>query len=79
MRRLVAQPEAKNKFFFVGDLNQKVYPKHHSGPRAGFNFQGRAVVLTQNYRKHSQVLQAAFHLPAAFPPQGDDSVQGDAP
>ena len=74
IRRLVADPEAPNAFFFVGDLNQKVYPKHHVGTQAGFNFQGRAALLRKNYRNTRQILQAAYRIVAAHPPQADEAV-----
>jgi hypothetical protein len=75
IRRLVADPEAPNAFFFVGDLNQKVYPKHHVGTQAGFNFQGRAALLKKNYRNTRQILQAAYRVVAAHPPQPDEAVE----
>jgi hypothetical protein len=49
LRQLVDDPDGANRFFFVGDLNQKVYAKHHDSVRAGFNFRGKAAILSQNY------------------------------
>jgi hypothetical protein len=72
MRKLVADPEGPNCFFLVGDLNQKVYPKHHDSRRAGFDFRGRAGILKQNFRNTRQILQAAYNLPQAFPPKVDE-------
>jgi superfamily I DNA/RNA helicase len=75
LRQLVDDPDGANRFFFVGDLNQKVYAKHHDSVRAGFNFRGRAAILSQNYRNTRQILRAAYCLPATFPPQAEESLE----
>jgi hypothetical protein len=41
VRKLVADPDGPNRFFLVGDLHQKVYPKHHHPGTAGINLKGR--------------------------------------
>jgi superfamily I DNA/RNA helicase len=75
LRRLPADPEGPNAFFFVGDLSQKVYAKHHSCTQAGFNFQNRAAVLTRNFRNTRQVLRAAARLVEAHPPAADEAIE----
>jgi superfamily I DNA/RNA helicase len=79
VRRLVPETEASNAFFFVGDLQQKVYPKHHSGTLAGFNFQNWAAVMRKNHRNTRQILQAAYRIIAEYPPQSDEAVEVLAP
>jgi hypothetical protein len=74
IRRLVADPEGPNRFFFVGDLNQKVFPKQHITMRAGFDFKGRAAILRKNFRNTRQILQAASCIPERFPPQADEHL-----
>jgi superfamily I DNA/RNA helicase len=74
LRLLVDAPDGANRFFFVGDLNQKVYAKHHDSIRAGFNFRGKAAILSQNYRNTQQILRAAYCLPATFPPQAEENL-----
>jgi ATP-dependent exoDNAse (exonuclease V) beta subunit len=75
IRKLVPNLEGQNRFFFVGDLNQKVYAKQHKSTQAGFDFKGRAAILRQNFRNTRQILQAAYCLPEMFPPQGDEPVE----
>lgn len=75
VRRLVADPEGPNRFFFVGDLNQKVFPKQHHTMRAGFDFTGRGRLLTRNYRNTKQILRAAYCIPEHFPPQADEQAE----
>jgi hypothetical protein len=75
IRRLVADPDGQNRFFFVGDLNQKVFPKQHHTLRAGFDFTGRARTLTRNYRNTKQILRAAYCIPEHFPPQADEQLE----
>jgi superfamily I DNA/RNA helicase len=75
VRRLVADPGGQNRFFFVGDLNQKVFPKQHHTVRAGFDFTGRARTLTRNYRNTKQILRAAYCIPEHFPPQADEQLE----
>ena len=72
LRKLVADPEKLNCFFLVGDLNQKIYPKHHNSRKGGFDFRGRADILRQNFRNTRQILKAALNLPVTFPPKEDD-------
>ncbi|MEW6356399.1 MAG: UvrD-helicase domain-containing protein [Planctomycetota bacterium] len=72
LRQLVPDAEGPNAIFLVGDINQKVYPKHHNSRRAGFNFQGKAGILKQNFRNTRQILRAAYNLPLAFPPREDE-------
>jgi superfamily I DNA/RNA helicase len=72
VRKLVPDPESNNCIFLVGDLNQKVYPKHHDSRRAGFDFRGKAGILKQNFRNTRQILQAAYNLPQSFPPKEDE-------
>jgi superfamily I DNA/RNA helicase len=79
IRRLVLDPDGQNRFFFVGDLNQKVFPKQHHTRRAGFDFTGRARNLTRNYRNTKQILRAAYCLPEHFPPQADEPLEVAAP
>jgi superfamily I DNA/RNA helicase len=75
VRRLVSDPDGPNCFFFVGDLNQKVFPKQHHTRRAGFDFTGRARMLTRNYRNTKQILRAACCVPEHFPPQADEQLE----
>lgn len=75
IRRLVADPSGPNAFFFAGDVNQKAFAKHHRPVLAGFNFQGRAAVLRQNYRNTRQILRAACCLPREFPPPADEDFE----
>lgn len=72
LRRLVADTDGPNRFFFVGDLNQKVFAKQHASTRAGFNFTGRSRILAQNYRNTREILRAASRLPQRYPPQADE-------
>lgn len=72
LRTLVKNPERSNCIFLVGDLNQKVYSKHHDTRLAGFDFRGKAGILKQNYRNTQQILRAAYNLPRAFPPKEDE-------
>jgi superfamily I DNA/RNA helicase len=75
IRRLVADPDGPNRFFFVGDLYQKVFPKQHDTRRAGFDFTGRGRILTRNYRNTRQILRAAYCIPEQFPPQADEQLE----
>jgi superfamily I DNA/RNA helicase len=75
IRRLVQDPNGPNRFFFVGDLNQKVFPKEHDTRRAGFDFTGRAAILRQNHRNTRQILQAAYCIPKHFRPQADEQAE----
>jgi len=62
-----------NLFFMVGDLNQKVYSKHHHRGQAGFDFGGgRTWNMSQNYRNTREILQAALQIPKSFPPKTED-------
>ena len=74
-RRLVPEPDGTNRFFLVGDLNQKVYTKHHDSVWAGFNFRGKAAILSQNFRNTKQILRAAYCIPATFPPQTEEALE----
>jgi len=75
VHKLVTNLEGENRFFFVGDLNQKVFPKQHNTKRAGFTFTGRAAILKQNYRNTKQILQAAYCIPTVFPPNSAEAVE----
>jgi hypothetical protein len=72
VRTLIPDLDGDNRIFLVGDLNQKVYPKHHDSRRAGFDFRGKAGILKQNFRNTRQILHAAYNLPQAFPPKEDE-------
>lgn len=74
VRRLVADPDGPNRFFFVGDIQQKVFPKQHQTLRVGDDFTGRARTLARNYRNTQQILQAASCIPEHFPPCGDEPL-----
>jgi len=78
IRGTVSNAIGPNRIFMVGDLNQKVYAKHHNNRLAGFNFQGRAGVLKQNFRNTRQILQAAFNLPMTYPPNDDTDDATDS-
>ena len=69
-----AEETKQNLFFMVGDINQKVFSKHHHRSQAGFDFRGRSFPLRQNYRNTRQVLRAAIHVPLAYPPRAEDAV-----
>ncbi len=73
LRALVPDPGGDNRFFLAGDLNQKVFPKHHDTVRAGFNFAtgGRGRIIRKNYRNTRQVLEAAVLLSQAYPAMED--------
>jgi superfamily I DNA/RNA helicase len=79
LRRLATDPDGPNRFFLVGDLNQKVFPKQHRATRAGFNLRGRSETLARNYRNTRQILAAAYQLPRAYPPQADEQLEVAAP
>jgi hypothetical protein len=79
LRRLVADPDGPNRFFFVGDLNQKVFAKQHHSKRAGFDLTGRSKTLAQNYRNTRQILTAACRLSEAYPPQADEPTDPVSP
>jgi len=68
LRQLVADSAGRNSIFLVGDLNQKVFSKHHRRGQAGYNFRGNADILKKSYRNTRQILQAAYCLPQMFPP-----------
>lgn len=76
LKRLFGSDEEKRKnlFFMVGDINQKVFSKHHDRSLVGFNFMGRSTNMRQNYRNTRQILQAAYQVPRAFPPKAEDEV-----
>ncbi len=74
-RKLVRDADGENRFFLVGDLNQKVYAKHHDSVWAGFNFRGKAAILSKNFRNTKQILRAAFCIPATFPPQAEEKLE----
>jgi superfamily I DNA/RNA helicase len=75
LRQLVADPDGRNSIFLVGDLNQKVFAKHHRTGQAGYNFRGNAEVLKQNYRNTRQILRAAYCLPQMFPPSNEEDLE----
>ena len=72
IRQLVPDADAENAFFFVGDPNQKMYPKHHLSTEAGFDFRGKATPLCQNFRNTKQILRAAKQIPSCYPPQTEE-------
>ena len=74
-RKLIRDPEGQNRFFLVGDLNQKVYAKHHDSVRSGFNFRGKAAVLSKNFRNTKEILRAAYRLPVEFPPKSEEKLE----
>ena len=74
LRRLVTDPDAENAIYLVGDLNQKIFPKHCVPKSAGFNFRGRVEVIRRNYRNTRQILKAACLLPARYPPPPEEFV-----
>jgi superfamily I DNA/RNA helicase len=73
--RLLSEREGKNAVFMVGDINQKVYAKHHSSQLAGFNFSGKSAILKNNYRNTRPILEAAHALARRFPPRGDEEAE----
>ena len=75
LRQLVGEGRKPNQFFMVGDLNQKVFAKHHNSVHAGFNFQGRSRNISRNYRNTRQILEAAYQIPQNYPPNSDDDVE----
>lgn len=79
LRRLAADSDGPNRFFLVGDLNQKVFAKQHASTRAGFDLTGRSRTLARNYRNTRQILAAAYRLPQAYPPQADEPTEVAAP
>lgn len=68
-------PEKLNAFFFVGDLNQKIYSKHCNYKKAGFSFLGKSVNLSQNYRNTQEILLAAYALITKFPPPKEEDIE----
>jgi UvrD-like helicase C-terminal domain len=42
---------------------------------AGFNFRGKAAILNKNFRNTRQILQAAFCIPATFPPRAEEKLE----
>ena len=75
LQQLLADSDGRNNIFLVGDLNQKVFAKHHRTGQAGFNFRGNAERLKKNYRNTRQILQAAYCLPQMFPPPVEDGLE----
>lgn len=73
LRRLIADPEGPNRFFFVGDLNQKVFAKQHLPKRAGFDLSGRSRTLTR------QILAAAYRLVEKYPTLADEPIEVAVP
>jgi hypothetical protein len=71
LQRMCVDPEGSDSLFLVGDLQQKVLPKHHHTTRAGLNFQRRSAHLRSNYRNTQEILRAALNLPKIYPPQED--------
>lgn len=71
LQRMCIDPAGSDPLFLVGDLQQKVLPKHHHTTRAGFNFQRRSAHLRSNYRNTQEILRAALNLPKIYPPQED--------
>jgi superfamily I DNA/RNA helicase len=74
LRQLVQDPGGQDRFFFVGDLNQKVFPKHFRPRLAGFSFQGRVKAIRRNYRNTQQILRAAYLLADQYPPPREEDV-----
>jgi len=75
LKKLYGSDETKqNLFFMVGDLNQKVYSKHHHRGLADFNFSGRSTNMRKNYRNTRQILQAASTIPLAYPSKTEDTT-----
>jgi UvrD/REP helicase N-terminal domain len=72
LRKLVRDIDGENAMFLVGDLNQKVYPKHHNTRSAGFDFRNRTRILKKSFRNTRQILQAARNLPKSYPPREDE-------
>lgn len=79
LRRLVADPDGPNRFFLVGDLNQKVFAKQHVPKRAGFELTGRSRTLARNYRNTRQILAAAYRLVEEYPALADEPIQVAVP
>jgi superfamily I DNA/RNA helicase len=75
LRRLVPDPDGPNRFFLVGDLNQKAFAKQHASTRAGFDLTGRSRTLARNYRNTRQILAAAYRLPERYPAQADEPTE----
>lgn len=74
LRQLVTDSAGRNSIFLVGDLNQKVFAKHHRTGQAGYNFRGNADLLKQNFRNTRQILQAAYCLPQMFRPPDEEGL-----
>lgn len=79
LRRLVADPDGPNRFFLVGDLNQKVFAKQHVPKRAGFELTGRSRTLARNYRNTRQILTAAYRLVEEYPALADEQIEVAVP
>jgi superfamily I DNA/RNA helicase len=79
LRRLLTDPDSENAIYLVGDLNQKVFPKHWYAKAAGFNFQGRVDVIRRNYQNTRQILKAARLLPERYPPPPEEYVEVSCP
>lgn len=71
LQRMCIDVSGIDSLFLVGDLQQKVLPKHHHTTRAGLNFQRRSAHLRSNYRNTQEILRAALNLPKTYPPQED--------
>ena len=79
LRLLVADPDGENRFFLVGDLNQKIFAKHYRAKMAGFDFRGRVDVIRQNYRNTREILRAARLLSERYPPPSEEDVPASRP
>ncbi len=69
-RKLVSDPEGANRFFLVGDLNQKVFPKHHDSVAAGFNFRGKATILQPELPQYEADTAGGLLHPGNIPAAG---------
>lgn len=72
---LMQDPTGPNRFFFAGDLNQKVRSRHHEPVWAGFNFKGRGDLLSRNFRNTREILRAAYRVIEEYPPQVTGEVE----
>ena len=52
-----------------------MFAKHHSSPRAGFNFTGKSQTLQQNYRNTQEILRAARRLTEEYEPRADEQFE----
>lgn len=71
LQRMCVDIQGENSLLLVGDLQQKVLPKHHHTTRAGLSFHARGTHLRSNYRNTKEILRAALNLPKIYPPQED--------